>query len=111
MMIRLSHEFGFKIEAFHHTLEAYKMVPRLVEEGIAAATWPDDWVGKAEGYDTSFHAPAWIVEQGGTLVLKSDHPVTVSILVQQRHSCCNRLQLMSLDYRFVHVAFRRTRRS
>ena len=79
MMIRLSHEFGFKIEAFHHTLEAYKMVPRLVQEGIAAATWPDDWVGKAEGFDTSFHAPAWIVEQGAMLVLKSDHPVTVRI--------------------------------
>ena len=78
-MIRLSHEFGFKIEAFHHTLEAYKMVPRLVQEGIAAATWPDDWVGKAEGFDTSFHAPAWIVEQGAMLVLKSDHPVTVRI--------------------------------
>jgi imidazolonepropionase-like amidohydrolase len=76
MMIRLSHEFGFKINAFHHTLEAYKMADRLAEEDIAAATWPDDWVGKAEGFDTSFHAPAWIVERGATLVLKSDHPVT-----------------------------------
>jgi len=52
------------------------MAPRLATEDIAAATWPDDWVGKAEGFDTSFHAPAWIVERGATLVLKSDHPVT-----------------------------------
>ena len=88
MMIRLSHEFGFKINAFHHALEAYKMVPRLAEEGIAAATWPDDWVGKAEGFDTSFHAPAWIVEQGAMLVLKSDHPVTVSEASGAEHPCC-----------------------
>lgn len=38
MMIRLSHEFGFEIAAFHHSLEAYKMAPRLATEGIAAAT-------------------------------------------------------------------------
>ena len=49
MMIRLSHEFGFKIAAFHHALEAYKLLPEMAAEGIAAATWPDDWVGKAEG--------------------------------------------------------------
>lgn len=76
MMIRLSHEFGFKIAAFHHALEAYKLLPTMAAEGIAAATWPDDWVGKAEGYDTSFHTPAWTVERGAMLVLKSDHPVT-----------------------------------
>ena len=78
MMVRLSKEFGFKITAFHHALEAYKFAPELAAEGIAAATWTDDWVGKAEGWDTSFHAPAWLDAQGVKLVLKSDHPVTDS---------------------------------
>jgi hypothetical protein len=41
----------------------------------AAATWTDDWVGKAEGIDTSFHSPAWLDQAGVKLVLKSDHPV------------------------------------
>jgi hypothetical protein len=50
MMIRLSKEFGFKISAFHHALEAYKLRPELVAEGIAAGGRPriliDQLVGK-----------------------------------------------------------------
>ena len=37
MMVRLSHEFGFNISAFHHALEAWKVPDLLSENNIGAA--------------------------------------------------------------------------
>ena len=48
MMIRNSHEFGFKINAFHHALEAWKIPSLLFEENIAVATFADHWGYKKE---------------------------------------------------------------
>lgn len=37
MMIRHSKEFGYKITAFHHALEAYQVKGLLVKENISVA--------------------------------------------------------------------------
>ncbi len=50
-LIDLSKEFGFKIAAFHHATEAYKIADTLAREGIAIATWADRWGFKLEAYD------------------------------------------------------------
>ena len=50
-MIDLSHEFGFKIAAFHHGVEAYKVADRLAAEGICGALWADWWGFKMESLD------------------------------------------------------------
>lgn len=50
-LIDLSKEFGFKIKAFHHATEAYKIADVLAKEGIAIATWADRWGFKLEAYD------------------------------------------------------------
>lgn len=50
-LIDLSREFGFKIKAFHHATEAYKIADVLAKEGIAIATWADRWGFKLEAYD------------------------------------------------------------
>lgn len=50
-LIDLSKEFGFKIAAFHHATEAYKIADVLAKEGIAIATWADRWGFKLEAYD------------------------------------------------------------
>ncbi len=50
-MIDISHEFGYKIRAFHHGVEAYKIADLLAKEGIGAAVWAD-WGGfKMEAMD------------------------------------------------------------
>jgi hypothetical protein len=56
MMVRHSHEYGFKITAFHHALEAWKVAGMLKEEGIAAAVFSDLWGYKKEAYGASVHA-------------------------------------------------------
>ncbi len=50
-MIQLSHEFGYKISAFHHAVEGYKIADMLKEEEICAAMWADWWGFKMESYD------------------------------------------------------------
>ena len=50
-MIDLAREFGFKIAAFHHGVEAYKVADRLAAEGICGALWADWWGFKMEAFD------------------------------------------------------------
>lgn len=75
MIIRLSHEFNFKIAAFHHAIEAWKFAPTLAEEGIAAAIFVDSWGFKDEGYYASAYAPSTLYAAGATVIFKTDHPV------------------------------------
>jgi imidazolonepropionase-like amidohydrolase len=50
-MLDVADEFGFKITAFHHAVEAYKIADRLAEENVCAAMWADWWGFKMEAYD------------------------------------------------------------
>ena len=51
LMIDLAREFDFKIAAFHHGVEAYKLADTLAAEGICGALWADWWGFKMEAYD------------------------------------------------------------
>jgi imidazolonepropionase-like amidohydrolase len=70
--IALAHEFGYKIRAFHHALEAYKVADKIAAEGIAIATWPDWWGFKYEGWDGIPWNAAISVHNGVRVALKSD---------------------------------------
>ena len=50
-MLDVAQEFGFKIAAFHHGVEAYKLAGRLAKEGVCGALWADWWGFKMEAYD------------------------------------------------------------
>jgi imidazolonepropionase-like amidohydrolase len=50
-MLDLAQEFGFKIAAFHHGVEAYKIADRLAASGVCAALWADWWGFKMEAFD------------------------------------------------------------
>jgi imidazolonepropionase-like amidohydrolase len=50
-MLDLAKEFGFKIAAFHHGAEAYKLADRLAAEGVCGALWADWWGFKMEAFD------------------------------------------------------------
>ncbi len=51
IMLDLAKEFGFKVAAFHHGVEAYKLADRLAEEGVCGALWADWWGFKMEAFD------------------------------------------------------------
>ncbi|MEO6102323.1 MAG: amidohydrolase [Pseudoxanthomonas sp.] len=50
-MLDLAREFGFKIAAFHHGVEAYKVADRLAAENVCGALWADWWGFKMEAFD------------------------------------------------------------
>lgn len=50
-MLDLAREFGFKVAAFHHGVEAYKLADRLAAEGVCGALWADWWGFKMEAFD------------------------------------------------------------
>jgi imidazolonepropionase-like amidohydrolase len=51
IMMDLAKEFGFKISAFHHGVEAYKLADRLAQDNICGALWADWWGFKMEAFD------------------------------------------------------------
>lgn len=50
-MLDVADEFGFRIAAFHHAVEAYKIADLLAARGVCAAMWADWWGFKMEAYD------------------------------------------------------------
>jgi imidazolonepropionase-like amidohydrolase len=68
----LAKEFGYKIRAFHHALEAYKVADKIAAEGVAIATWPDWWGFKYEGWDGIPWNAVISAHKGVRVALKSD---------------------------------------
>jgi imidazolonepropionase-like amidohydrolase len=50
-MLDVADEFGFRIAAFHHAVEAYKISDLLAQRCVCAAMWADWWGFKMEAYD------------------------------------------------------------
>ncbi len=73
VMIDIAREFGYRITAFHHAVEAYKVAPLLAREGICADMWTGWWGFKMESLD-GVEANAALVDapEGGCAVIHSD---------------------------------------
>jgi imidazolonepropionase-like amidohydrolase len=70
--IALAHEFGYKIRAFHHALEAYKVPDEIAKEGIAIATFSDWWGYKYEAWDAIPWNAVLCMRHGVRVAVKSD---------------------------------------
>lgn len=82
-MLALADEFGFRVRAFHHAVEAYKIRDVLAARGVAVATWADWWGFKLEAYDTVLENLALLTEAGARGVLHSDSGAVVQRLNQE----------------------------
>lgn len=70
--MEVADEFGFKIRAFHHGVEAYKIADLLAAKGIGAALW-SDWGGfKMEALDGVRANLAMVDAAGGRAIVHSD---------------------------------------
>ncbi len=68
----IAKEFGYRIRAFHHALEAYKVADKIAADGVAIATWPDWWGFKYEAWDGIPWNAAISLHKGARVALKSD---------------------------------------
>ncbi|HKV51610.1 MAG TPA: amidohydrolase [Gemmatimonadaceae bacterium] len=73
-VIDMSHEFGYKVRAFHHGVEAYKIADLLAKEGIGAAVWADWGDFKMEALDAVRANMALLWKAGVTVMIHSDDP-------------------------------------
>jgi imidazolonepropionase-like amidohydrolase len=74
MFARLSQEFGFKIGAYQHVLEGYKVAKEINEVGAGASTFADWWAFKLEVIDAIPNNAAIMQRQGVLVSLNSDSP-------------------------------------
>lgn len=70
--MQIANEFGYKIRAFHHALEGYKVADQIAKYGAAVATWPDWWGFKFEAYDATPWNAEILMRHGVRVALKSD---------------------------------------
>jgi len=68
----IAQEYGFKIRAFHHALEMYKVGGKIAADGTAIATFTDWYGGKFEMWDGIPWNAVMSMREGVRVALKSD---------------------------------------
>lgn len=80
----VAREFGFRVTAFHHAVEAYKISNLLAEQGVCGAMWADWWGFKMESYDGIPENVALIdAAPGGCAIVHSDSDEGIQRLNQE----------------------------
>ncbi len=72
VVMDVAREFHYHVAAFHHALEAYKIVDLLKENNVCVAVWPNWWGYKTEAYDGIPANAAFVDAEGGCVMLHSD---------------------------------------
>jgi imidazolonepropionase-like amidohydrolase len=71
-MIDMSKEFGYRVTAFHHAIEAYKIADLLAANGICTAVFADQYGFKMEAYDGISENMALLYKAGVCVMIHSD---------------------------------------
>ena len=84
VMLDLADEFGFRIAAFHHGVEAYKLADTLAKRGVCGALWADWWGFKLEAWDGIQENIALVDRpKGGCSIVHSDSAEGIQRLNQE----------------------------
>ena len=82
-VIDMAKEFGYKVTAFHHAVEAYKIGDLLRENGICSAIWADWWGFKMEAFDGIPENAALLADAGACVIIHSDDANGIQRLNQE----------------------------
>ena len=83
LVMDMAKEFGYKVSAFHHAVESYKIGDLLKENGVCSAIWAD-WYGfKMESYDGIPENAALLQQAGACVVIHSDDENGIQRLNQE----------------------------
>ncbi len=90
-ILDMADEFDYKVSAFHHGVEAYKIADELAEAGVCGALWADWWGFKAEAYDGIMENIALVDRpEGGCAIVHSDSPEGIQRLNQEAAKAMSR---------------------
>jgi imidazolonepropionase-like amidohydrolase len=98
-VIQMSKEFGYKVTAFHHAVEAYKIADLLKAEGICAALWADRWGFKMESYDGIQENLPFVHASGACAITHSDDASGIQRLNQETAKALANGRRMGLQIR------------
>ncbi len=83
LVMDMADEFGYRVAAFHHAVESYKIADLLRENDVCSAVWAD-WYGfKMEAYDAIPENAAMIHNAGACVVIHSDDENGIQRLNQE----------------------------
>lgn len=98
IMLDLADEFGFKIAAFHHAVEAYKIADVLAQRGVCGAEWADWWGSKMELFDgVQENLALTDYPPGGCAIVHSDSSEGIQRLNQEAGKAMTRGARAGLD--------------
>jgi imidazolonepropionase-like amidohydrolase len=83
LVLDMAKEMGYKVAAFHHAVEAYKIGDLLRENNVCSAVWAD-WYGfKMEAYDAIPENAALLYKAGACVIIHSDDENGIQRLNQE----------------------------
>ncbi|MFM6931556.1 MAG: amidohydrolase [Novosphingobium sp.] len=83
IVLDMAKEFGYKVTAFHHAVESYKIGDLLKANGVCSAVWADWWGFKMEAYDAIPENAALLYKAGACVVIHSDDENGIQRLNQE----------------------------
>ncbi|RPH98652.1 MAG: amidohydrolase [Lysobacterales bacterium] len=97
-MLDMAEEFGYRISAFHHGVEAYKIAGELAKRGVCGALWSDWWGFKAEAWDGIQENIALVDRPAdGCAIVHSDSAEGIQRLNQDAAKAMTRGQRAGMD--------------
>ena len=97
LVMDMAKEMGYRVTAFHHAVEAYKIGDLLRENDVCSAIWAD-WYGfKMESYDGIPENAALLWKSGACVVIHSDDANGIQRLNQEAAKAQAAGQRMGLD--------------
>lgn len=82
-VLGMAKEFGYRITAFHHAVEAYKIPDLLKANDVCSAIWADWWGFKMEAYDAIPENAALLQQAGACTIIHSDDGNQIQRLNQE----------------------------
>ncbi len=83
IMLDMAREVGYKVTAFHHAVESYKIADLLAKEGTCSAMWADWWGFKMEAYDGIKENIPFVDKAGACAIVHSDDANGIQRLNQE----------------------------
>ncbi len=103
-VLDMADEFGYKVSAFHHGVEAYKVAAKLAEAGTCGALWADWWGFKMEAYDGIQENIALVDRpKGGCAIVHSDSSEGIQRLNQEAAKAMTRGRRAGMDITPEHA--------
>ena len=103
-MLDVAREFGYRVTAFHHAVEAYKVADLLAANGVCAAMWADWWGFKIEAYDGIRENIALVDRpEGGCAIVHSDSEYGIQRLNQEAAKAMAAAWRAGFDVRREHA--------